>query len=46
MSETDNSIPQSAIPEIRNNVPKAPGILPKNAQTWVIVIIAAISSCC
>ena len=42
MSETDNSIPQSAIPEIRNNVPKAPGILPKNAQTWVIVIIAAI----
>ena len=41
MSDTDNSFAGSPVPEIQNKVQKAPGILPKNAQTWVVVIIAA-----
>jgi type IV secretion system protein TrbI len=42
MSDTDNSFAGTAVPEIQNKAQKAPGILPRNAQTWVIVIIAAV----
>lgn len=42
MADQDNSFATNAVPEVQNKAPKAPGILPKNAQTWVIVIIAVV----
>jgi type IV secretion system protein TrbI len=42
MADQDNSFAANVVPEVQNKAPKAPGVLPKNAQTWVIVIIAAI----
>jgi type IV secretion system protein VirB10 len=42
MPEQESSFNAAAVPEVQNKAPKAPGILPKNAQTWVIVIISAI----
>lgn len=40
MPDQDNSFASQAVPEVQNRSPKAPGILPKNAQTWVMVAIA------
>jgi type IV secretion system protein TrbI len=42
MAEQENTFASNAVPELQNKAPKAPGILPKNAQTWVIVIIALV----
>src|SRR5688572_6842514 len=42
MAEPDNSFASSAVPEVQNKAPKPPGILPKNAQTWIILGIAVI----
>ena len=41
MAESNNT-PNSAAPELQDKATRAPGILPKNAQTWVIVSISAI----
>ncbi len=42
MPDQDNSFASQAVPEVQNRAPKAPGILPKNAQTWVMVSIALV----
>ncbi len=42
VTDPNASIPMSSAPEIQNRAPKAPGIIPKNAQTWIIVAIASI----
>jgi type IV secretion system protein VirB10 len=39
---TDPDATFDSAPELRNNAPKAPGIMPKNAQTWTVVAIAAV----
>ena len=39
---TDQDATFEAAPELRNKAPKAPGIMPKNAQTWTVVAIAAV----
>ena len=42
MPDQDNSFASRAVPELHNRAPKAPGIMPKNAQTWAIVGISAV----
>lgn len=42
MAEQEQSFSSNAVPEVQNKAPKAPGLMPKNAQTWVIVAIAAV----
>ena len=42
MPDQDNSFASQSVPEVQNRAPKAPGILPKNAQTWVMVAIALV----
>ena len=42
MAEFDQSFASNSVPEVRNKAPKAPGLMPKNAQTWVIVTISAV----
>lgn len=42
MAEFEQGFAASPVPEVHNKSPKAPGIMPKNAQTWVIVAIAAV----
>jgi len=42
MPDQDNSFASNAVPEVQNKAPKAPGILPKNAQTWVMGSIALV----
>jgi type IV secretion system protein VirB10 len=42
MPDQDNSFASRAVPEVQNRALKAPGIMPKNAQTWAIVGISAV----
>ena len=42
MADPNTNIPLNGAPVIQNRTPKAPGIIPKNAQTWIIVTIASI----
>jgi type IV secretory pathway VirB10-like protein len=42
VTDPNTSVPLNSAPEIQNRAPKAPGIIPKNAQTWIIVAIASI----
>ncbi len=42
MAEQEQSFASNAVPEVQNKAPKAPGLMPKNAQTWVIVTIAVV----
>lgn len=42
MPEQDNSFASRAVPEVQNKAPKPPGLLPKNAQTWVMAGIAVL----
>src|SRR3954454_11905195 len=42
MQEPDNSFASAAVPEVQNKTTKPPGILPKNAQTWIVVGLAAV----
>jgi type IV secretion system protein TrbI len=42
MPNQDNTFASRAVPEVQNKAPKAPGIMPKNAQTWAIVGISAV----
>src|SRR4051812_11433360 len=42
MPDQDNTFASRAVPEVQNKAPKAPGIMPKNAQTWAIVGISAV----
>ena len=38
----ENTSTHNSIPEVQDKAPRAPGILPKNAQTWVIVAVSTI----
>jgi type IV secretion system protein TrbI len=42
MAEPDNSFASSAVPEVQNKTSKPPGILPKNAQTWIVLGVAVL----
>src|SRR4051812_15683637 len=42
MQEPDNTFASAAVPEVQNKTTKPPGILPKNAQTWIVVGLAAV----
>ena len=42
MQEPDNSFASAAVPDVQNKTTKPPGILPKNAQTWIVVGLAAV----
>jgi type IV secretory pathway VirB10-like protein len=42
MAEPDNSFASSAVPEVQNRTSKPPGILPKNAQTWIVLGVAVV----
>ncbi len=42
MPDQDNTFASRAVPELQNKAPKAPGIMPKNAQTWAIVGISTV----
>ena len=42
MAEPDNSFASNAVPEVQNKTSKPPGILPKNAQTWIVLGVAVL----
>ena len=42
MADQNTNIPSNNAPEIQDRTAKAPGIIPKNAQTWIVVAIASI----
>lgn len=42
MAEEKQASGDPGIPEIKDKAPKAPGILPKNTQTWVMIAIAVV----
>lgn len=42
MAEPDNSFASNSVPEVQNKTSRPPGILPKNAQTWIVLGVAVL----